>query len=366
MIRSNQKIADQEIDTFIKFKQFFELSPDLLCVAGFDGYFKQINPAVSNLLGYSQEELLAKPISFFVHHEDKKTTINAQNDLKNKIPLLNFENRYLTKNGTTIWLLWTSLPIESDSHVYAIAKNITYQKELEKERNQNLTDLININNNFKKLTYTAAHDLRSPVNNLLTIFDLLETDTINDPETAEFITLLKTTSLNLKDTLNEYVTMLDKQNEINEHLEEVHFQETLEDTVLSINALIENSQAKIDCNFTELKCIAFNKSNLKSIFLNLITNAIKYANPDYLPRISIFSKTSDDQKQLIVTDNGIGFDMEVVKDKIFGLHQKFHDHEDSKGIGLYLVHNHITSLGGNITVDSKVNHGTTFTITFKD
>jgi signal transduction histidine kinase len=263
-------------------------------------------------------------------------------------------------------LLWTSLPIEDDKQVFAIAKNITHIKELEKERNQNLADLIQINQNFKKLTYTATHDLRSPVNNLLSIFELLDTTTVKDPDTLEYIQLIEMTALNLKETLNGYVALLDENNEVNEHLEQINLETTLQEVITSINALIENSQAKIDSNFTALQNIKFNKANLKSIFLNLITNAIKYSKMDYLPEITISSKIIDQKNQLIVADNGIGFDIENVKDKIFGLHQKFHDHADSKGIGLYLVHNHITSLGGTITVDSKIDLGTTFTITFKD
>ena len=366
MIRANQQITNTAIDSFTKFEKFFDLSADILCVAGYDGYFKRVNPAVSKLLGYSQEELLARPINDFVIQEDKKATNVARDDLRKRIPLFNFENRYLTKDGAVVWLLWTSLPIEDDKQVFAIAKNITHIKELERERNQNLADLIKINQNFKKLTYTATHDLRSPVNNLLSIFELLDTTTVKDPDTLEYIQLIEMTALNLKETLNGYVTLLDENNELNEHLEQINLEATLQEVVTSINALIENSQAKIDSDFTILQDIKFNKVNLKSIFLNLITNAIKYCKMDYLPEISISSRVVDTKKQLIITDNGIGFDIENVKDKIFGLHQKFHDHADSKGIGLYLVHNHITSLGGTITVDSKINRGTTFTITFKD
>lgn len=87
--------------------------------------------------------------------------------------------------------------------------------------------------------------------------------------------------------------------------------------------------------------------------------------PGKSPVISISSRIQDGVNQLVVTDNGLGFDMKKVKDKIFGLHQKFHNHVDSRGIGLYLVHNHVTSLGGKITVESKVNQGTTFVISFK-
>ena len=96
----------------------------------------------------------------------------------------------------------------------------------------------------------------------------------------------------------------------------------------------------------------------------MITNSIKYAQPGLEPVISIKSIKSEEKKQLIFSDNGRGFDSEKVGDQIFQRHQTFHDHKDSKGIGLYLVYNHITSLGGDITVDSKPNKGTTFTISF--
>jgi len=76
------------------------------------------------------------------------------------------------------------------------------------------------------------------------------------------------------------------------------------------------------------------------------------------------SKDHPDKIEMVFEDNGIGFDMEKVQDKIFGLHQTFHHNEDSKGIGLYLVHTHVTSLGGKISVESEVNKGTKFTITF--
>lgn len=89
-------------------------------------------------------------------------------------------------------------------------------------------------------------------------------------------------------------------------------------------------------NFEAFDEILFNKAYLESIFFNLITNAIKYAKPSQSPVVTISTKISGGDKQLIFPDNGIGFDMDKVKGKIFGLHQKFEDHIDSKGIGLYL------------------------------
>lgn len=110
---------------------FFELSPDLLCVAGYDGYFKKINAAVSKTLGYTSQELFGSPINSFVHPDDQAITAQKQAFLTNGETLLNFENRYIAKDGSVIWLSWTSVPIKRDKLVFAIAKNITYRKQVE-------------------------------------------------------------------------------------------------------------------------------------------------------------------------------------------------------------------------------------------
>ena len=356
-------------DSFDNFEKFFDLAPDLLCVAGYDGYLKRVNPAVSKLLGYTNEELLSKPIDEFVYHTDQKSTSAARKELRKKVSLFNFENRYVTKSGAIVWLLWTSLPIDSDQVVYAIAKNITYKKELEEERNIHIAELTKINHEFKQLTYSTAHDIKSPVNNMLTVFELLDLSKITDSETLEFISILKSSTEGLKQMLNEYIAVLNKKNAINSHIKELDLKATLDEVLRSINSIINNSNAIINVDFSELDTINFNKGYLKSIFLNLLTNAIKYSKPDSVPIVSIYSKIVNGNKQLIISDNGIGFDMDKVKNKIFGLHQKFNNNNnniDSHGIGLYLVYNHITSLGGQIAVESKKNEGAKFIITFKN
>ncbi|WP_369765174.1 PAS domain S-box protein [Flavobacterium sp. WC2429] len=366
MIRAEGKAVNHDPETFKNFEIFFDTSPDLLCVAGYDGFFKRINPAVSKLLGYTEEELLSRPINDFVYTDDKNSTESARNELKKKIPLFNFENRYLTKNGTIVWLLWTSLPIDHDQLVYAIAKNITYKKEIEHERNIHIAELTKINEDYKQLTYTSAHDLRSPVNNLLSVFELLDTSQITNSETLELISILKTTSDGLKNTLNDYVKILDKKNDLIAKIEKINLNDSLQEVLLSINSLIQNSLTLINIDFSNFETVNFNKAYLKSIFLNLITNSIKYGKRDKSPVITISSNLDNGVKQLIITDNGIGFDMDKVKDKIFGLHQKFHTNLDSNGIGLYLVYNHITSLGGHIALESKIDEGAKFIITFPD
>lgn len=367
MTKNRENDNTCNFDVFNNFESFFDISHDLFCIAGFDGYFKRINPAVSKLLEYTNEELLANPINHFVYKSDQEKTNTARNELRSQIPLFDFENRYLTKSGQVVWLLWTSIPVEDEQVIYAVAKNITHKKELEKERKLHLKQLTEINQEFKKLSFSTAHDLRSPVNNMLSILELIDTSDIKNEETLEFINILKATTDTLKENLNEHFKFLNNKTENNNNrLEEISLSTALNEVLISINSLIQNSQATISIDFSKTDKITFNKSYLKSIFLNLITNSIKYTKPNTLSNITIRSEITNNATQLIISDNGIGFDLKKVKDKIFGLHQTFNDHADSNGIGLYLVHNHVTNLGGQITLDSQLNEGSTFTITFKD
>lgn len=357
-------------ETDFNYELFFDLSPDLVCIAGFDGYFKKVNPAVSNLLGYSKEELYSKPINYFVFEEDKLLTSTARDNLNKSIPLTNFENRYVTKSGEIVWLAWTSQPIKNDQLVFAIAKNITHKKRVEIETQTLLKSISEVNRDLKQFNLVTSHDLRSPLSSLMTFFELLDSSKIEDQETLELIEILKLTVEKLKDTLNNYVDVLSGQE--SEHgseqknLEEVDAEDCLNNVLESIPSLITISGAVITTDFSEADKINFNKVCLESVFLNLITNAIKYARPGHAPEISIRLVKDANKKQLIVADNGSGFDMDNVKDKIFGLNQTFHQNQDSRGVGLYLVHEHITRFGGEITVESEVNKGSRFIMTFID
>lgn len=351
--------------TGLPLEPFFELSHDFLCIAGYDGFFRKVNPAFQSLLGYSEKELMSRPISDFIYQEDKETTARFRESLLKNIPLLNFENRYATKEGEIVWLSWTSVAIPDEKLVYAIAKNITHIKKLDQERNLLLTDLTKINSDLRQFTYTNSHDLRSPVSNLLAVFELLDTTNIKDEETLNLLEILRLSAESLKDTLNQYVDTLITRDQQNVSIATLNLQEAFNVTRQAINSLIKNSNATFFIDFSEVEEVSFNKNYLESIFLNLITNSIKYAKPDVKPVIKIVSKKGNGCNLLIYSDNGLGFDMLKVKDKIFGFNQKFHNHIDSKGIGLYLVYNHIRSLGGNIHVESAPNEGTTFTISFK-
>ena len=111
--------------------RIFSFSPDIICVAGMDGYFKEVNPAMSRLTGYSKDELLNHPISSFTHPDDRLKTEIEIDALNIDEGSKTFQNRYITKSGKVIWLSWTTRTFVEERKIYSIARDVTEQKELE-------------------------------------------------------------------------------------------------------------------------------------------------------------------------------------------------------------------------------------------
>ena len=105
---------------------------------------------------------------------------------------------------------------------------------------------------------------------------------------------------------------------------------------------------------------------MESIMLNLLANSIKYKSENRKLKVTIKASQVDDSIVLTFKDNGIGIDLERNRDKIFGLYQRFHNYPDSKGLGLYLVKSQVETMEGTISIESEVNKGTSFTLTFKN
>jgi len=121
--------------------RFFALSIDMLCIAHFSGYFKRLNPAWEKTLGFSREELQAKPMFDFVHPEDRERTLDQNRRVRNGEMALAFENRYRCKDGSYRWLLWNSRADLEHQVIYAVARDITERKQAEEERDRLVRNL---------------------------------------------------------------------------------------------------------------------------------------------------------------------------------------------------------------------------------
>lgn len=135
--------------TDIGLSDFFGLTPDLVWIAGDDGFLKKVNPAVIEKLGYTEEELYSRPVTSFIHPDDVAITLlNRERLLRGEV-LHNFCNRYISRSGEIIWLEWTSIYIPGKENVLAIAKDITARKKLEAEIGSRYAEIQKAASHFK-------------------------------------------------------------------------------------------------------------------------------------------------------------------------------------------------------------------------
>lgn len=108
-------------------KRFFDLSLDLFCIAGLDGYFRRVNSNFSRVLGYNEKLLLSRPFLDFVHPDDRDDTIAVMGQLLEGRPVVQFQNRYQTEPGSWRRFEWTAKSVPDEGVIFAVAREVTEQ-----------------------------------------------------------------------------------------------------------------------------------------------------------------------------------------------------------------------------------------------
>jgi signal transduction histidine kinase len=196
----------------------------------------------------------------------------------------------------------------------------------------------------------------------------LTTELLNSAESRDEETELKNGLSQISEHINTTINHLNEivtiQTKARDTKKLIPFRETLVTVMHSIQDTIFNSEAEIFSDFSEVPSVEYIPAYLESIFLNLITNAIKFKHPSRNPVIDICTYKVGDDSFLMVKDNGLGIDLQKHGNRLFNIYATFHTHEDSTGVGLFITKNQVEALQGTIEVESLVNVGTTFTIKF--
>lgn len=369
--RTEIKQKQEELELF---KSLVENSNDAVIITEAEPYDEPgprivyVNKAFTNTTGYTKEEVLGKTPRILQGPLTKREELNKTRSAlekwaPNEIEVVNYK-----KNGEAFWVNISIAPIANEKGWYtnwiSIQKDVTLRRKELEEKEMMIKELSSNNKELQQFSYIISHNLRAPLTNLMGILPLLNNYHTADQRFTSLLDAFRSSTITLKNTLEDLTNILIIKAKKNYELVPVNFEAHLKSVINSIQEIIDKSKAEISFNFNAAQFVQFNSVYLDSIFLNLITNAIKYSRPGSTPHIKITTYTKDNSVQLYVTDNGIGMDWTKVKDKIFGLYQKFHRNDDSKGIGLYLIHSQITALGGKIEVETALNKGTTFIISF--
>jgi signal transduction histidine kinase len=165
-------------------------------------------------------------------------------------------------------------------------------------------------------------------------------------------------SKNLNETLNELVEVLHVKKDVGIEKQTLSFDKIYNKVINSLQGEILKQNVIITADFSEVTHIKYPKTYLESIFHNLISNAIKYRSLKRIPEINIRTYQTNNFIYLIVSDNGLGIDMKLYGEKLFGLRKTFHEHKEAKGIGLFMTKAQVEALGGKIFAESQVEKGT--------
>src|SRR5690606_289348 len=217
------------------------------------------------------------------------------------------------------------------------------------------------NSQLEDFSLIMAHNLRGPMNNILLLHEYYQEEP--SEKNAQFL-LSKISSIvdNMITTMNDLNKVIDTRFEDELPSEQVE----LTDLVAREWENLQTEQIRaLDAHLKmdlQVPDVFLPKVYVESILHNLVSNALKYRALDRQPEIMIKSWEEEGRIYLSVSDNGQGMDLDAVRDKLFGLYKTFHHHKQAKGMGLYLTKMQIEALGGNITVESEPDIGTTFTV----
>lgn len=321
---------------------FFEMTPDLVCLAGKDGYFKNVNRAVVEKFGYSAEELYARPIADFMHPEDRETTLTNRSKLLEGQNLVNLENRYLTKDGEVLWLNWTSVYLSDKQLVFAIAKDITSRKRIEMESeaaHQKFKTLTaQLKSSLEKDRKYLAWELHEQLAQLAALIKVEADALLKDGKakatnaglSLERISHASNTLVNTIRRLSFSISP--------DMLEDLGLTDTL-DWLCQEFSMLNGIRCTFESAIDEQQLSHELKLDLFRICQEALNNIRQHAAAS---RVEVRLEEEGDNVVLLVGDNGKGFNETTV----------------IRQGGLMGMQNRIASLNGLLTIDSRVGTGT--------
>lgn len=365
-----------------RLRSVFDHTFDYINLMDASGTILDMNRAAE---GFSKEQVIGlNLISFFPEQEQKKLIKQKLEKAVSTGEAQMYES-YLNVDGKIQYYSTILSPIHnadgSVETLSSISRDITEQKENEgrlKQLNDDLElkirertvdleeknlELERANSYLDEFVYTAAHDLRSPIIAISSLYKIYN-NTTNAERKEGAMQRIGTSIQQLQDTLDGLIHIIDLKGDESTEIELVDVQKMIDDVVQIYAEKVNATGAEVRTNLAvgELR---FVKVYLLSVLQNLISNAIKYRDRSRTLEIDISTKIEDGRIVFRVSDNGMGIDLDRFREKMFQPFQRLTDVAEGKGIGLNLVKRIVEKNEGIIEVESELGKGTTFVISFK-
>jgi len=335
--------------------RMWEVSFEMLATARFDGYFQQVNPRWEEVLGWSVEELLARPSAEFIHPDDRvKTAAEMAKLVRSGHGTVSFENRYRCRDGSYRWLLWNSMASADDELIYAAAHDITDRKrreavlkatearlstlseDLEVRVERRTAELGAANKELEAFSYSVSHDLRAPLRAIDGYSQAVLEDYADEiPEAGRAdLGRVRAASQRMSTMIDEMLA-LSRVGRRELRVEPVDLTAEAHEVVAELRT--QDPTRKVDVDIGVGLEVMGDPVLLRLVLHNLIENAWKFTGRTEHARVGLARTSSDGGRStFVVRDNGAGFDMRYA-DKLFRPFERLHRQDDFEGTGVGLT-----------------------------
>jgi len=327
------------------------------------------NKAFENMTGYTLEEIRGLTPRILQGPETDRSELDRIHDSMSKWESADAEVINYRKDGSTFWSHFSVVPVADENGWFtywiSVQRNISGRKHAETEQRLLTQELLQQNRDLQQFSFIISHNFRAPIANMQGLLNLLDTNNYSD-ESKVIIENLNTTVNQLDGTLNDLVKVVLLKSFANLDSERITFDDIIFSTKLSLKHDLADHSIQLYTSFDKAPSVYTNRVALDSIFLHLISNAIKYRSPLRDLVINVSTHTDSEYTIITIKDNGLGMDVDRYRDRIFGMHQRFHSHKEGRGMGLYMTNHQVMALGGHIEVSGKENEGLEFRIFLKE
>jgi PAS domain S-box-containing protein len=349
-------------------ENFFNVTLDLLSISDAQGKFLKVNKEWSNFLGFSTHEIEQKSMLDFVHPADMQSTIDTLAQLNERQPILNFTNRYLSKEGDYRFVEWRSVPV-GDLY-YSSARDITFHINAESTINTAKLEAEEANKAKSEFLSRMSHEFRTPMNSILGFAQLLEMGDLNTGQKRGVKHILNSGN-HLLDLINEVLDISRiEAGHIQLLLEPVQVAEMLHEIMGIIYPLAQKQQINVVLQSSPFNQLSINadRQRLKQVLLNLLGNAIKYNRQNGSVNISVqtmpLQENGVENIRISFTDTGLGIAEKDIL-KLFTPFERIGADKtaiEGTGLGLVVVKKLMEAMDGQLGVTSKLGEGSTFWI----